>query len=86
MGMYPEINADGSHGVIEPWHYSDWFHSLSHDQLIKLREMVRKVHMAEGYRDDQIDERTMDRIIEAIGPRVAEAQLEAAVNAGLITG
>jgi hypothetical protein len=84
MGMYPEISEDGSHGVIEPWHYSEWFGSLSHAQLIKLREMVRKVHMREGYRADQIDNRTMDRIIEAIGPRVADVQMKAAIDAGII--
>jgi hypothetical protein len=78
------VNEDGSHGVIEPFHYSDWFHTLSWEQLQKLRQMVRKVHMREGYRTDQIDERTMDRIIEAIGPRVADEQLKKAIDAGII--
>ena len=30
---------------IEPYHYSNWLGSLSFDDLQKLRQVVRKVHM-----------------------------------------
>ena len=66
---------------IEPYHYSDWLGSLSFDDLQKLRQVVRKVHM-KNYPASHMTEREMDRIIEAIGPRVAEKQLKALIDAG----
>ncbi|MBO03232.1 MAG: hypothetical protein CMG35_11390 [Candidatus Marinimicrobia bacterium] len=66
---------------IEPYHYSDWLGSLSFDDLQRLRKVVRLVHM-KNYPKRQITNREMDRIIEAIGPRVAEQQLKALIDAG----
>ena len=66
---------------IEPYHYSDWLHSLSFDDLQKLRKVVRQVHM-KNYPKSHMTEREMDRIIEAIGPRVADKQLKALIDAG----
>ncbi len=66
---------------IEPYHYSNWLGSLSFDDLQRLRKVVRLVHM-KNYPKRQITNREMDRIIEAIGPRVAEQQLKALIDAG----
>ena len=66
---------------IEPYHYSDWLGSLSFDDLQRLRKVVWLVHM-KNYPKRQITNREMDRIIEAIGPRVAEQQLKALIDAG----
>lgn len=79
-GMMPEID----YSKIEPYHYSDWLASLNYEDLQKLRQVVRKVHMKD-YPDGMMTEREMDRIIEAIGPRVAEQQLKALIDAGQFT-
>lgn len=79
-GMMPEID----YSKIEPYHHSDWLASLNYEDLQKLRQVVRKVHMKD-YPLDVITEREMDRVIEAIGPRVAEQQLKALIDAGQLT-
>jgi hypothetical protein len=69
---------------IEPYHYSDWLASLKYEDLQRLRQVVRKMHMKD-YPKSRITEREMDRIIEAIGPRVAEQNLKALIDAGKLT-
>jgi hypothetical protein len=53
--------------------------SLSHDQLQRLRRVVKQVHMRH-YPKDFFTDREADRIIESLGPEVMEKQLKAAVD------
>ena len=53
--------------------------SISFKDLERLREVVRKVHMAH-YADRHITTREMDMIIETMGPDLLEQQLKSLVD------
>jgi hypothetical protein len=52
---------------------------ISFNDLLRLREVVRKVHMT-YYRDHQITPHEMDKLIEALGPEILEAELKNLVD------
>jgi hypothetical protein len=56
--------------------------SLSHEQLIALRQVVKRVHI-NFYPDDLCTDREADRVIEALGPEVLEKQLKAMIDSGM---
>ena len=53
--------------------------TLSFKDLQRLREVVRKVHMAH-YREDHVSDYECDRIIDALGPGVLEWDLKRLVD------
>ena len=56
---------------------------LSLSDLTRLRECVRRIHM-QNHPTDVCTTREADRIIEALGPRVAEEMIEVGINSKLI--
>jgi len=52
---------------------------ISFRDLQRLREVVRKVHMS-NFKDDHITVVEMDKIIEALGPEILEAELKNMVD------
>lgn len=55
-----------------------WISGLSHEDLARLRASVRQIHFR--YLPTGYDEREADKIIEALGPEVAERLIEKAVK------
>jgi hypothetical protein len=56
---------------------------LSVSDIQRLRECVRRIHM-KNHPTDVCTAHEADRIIEALGPRVAEEMIEIGINSKLI--
>ena len=56
---------------------------LRHEDLVRLRAVVRKVHMAYHPRDLCTD-READRIIESLGPETGERMLKKLIDRRLV--
>lgn len=57
--------------------------SLRFEDLQRLREVVKRVHM-KLYPAEHYTDREADRIIESLGPRILEQQLKRAVDSRLV--
>lgn len=57
--------------------------ALSFHDLKRLRKVVKQYHMAH-YPALHFTDREADRIIEALGPRVLDAQLKQAIDEGIV--
>lgn len=53
--------------------------SISFQDLSRLREVVRRVHMTH-YPDRHLNHIEMDRLIEALGPEILEAEIRSLVD------
>ena len=61
----------------------EWITGLSHDDLSRLRASVRRVQMRH-YPDRHINDYECDKSIASLGPQVAEKQIKAQVDAGIL--
>jgi hypothetical protein len=61
---------------------TDWVRTLSFDEMQKLRAVVRRVHLR-YMPASMFSVREADRIIETLGPEVAQRMLKKAVEARL---
>ena len=59
-----------------------FINDLKHQDLLRLRRVVRKVHM-KNYPENLMTDHEADRIIEAIGPEIAERMVKIAVDRDL---
>ena len=59
-----------------------WIGSLKHEDLRRLREVVRRVHM-QHYPIDRCTDWECDRIIDGLGPDVAMKELKKCIDAGV---
>lgn len=77
-----EVDPEVDKYDLKPASHANWLGSLSFQDLQRLRRAVRKVHLhympAAAY-----TEREADRIIETLGPVVAERLLKKAVDSAL---
>lgn len=65
--------------------HAGWLGSLSHEDLRRLRVVVRRVHMS-NYPMELMTDREADRIIESFGPDVAMKRLKVGIDEGLLSG
>jgi hypothetical protein len=56
-----------------------FLNNLKLQDLLRLRRVVRKVHM-KNYPEALMHDQEADRIIEALGPAIAERMVEIAVD------
>jgi hypothetical protein len=56
-----------------------FMNDLKPQDLLRLRRVVRKVHM-KNYPEALMHDREADRIIEALGPAIAERMVKIAVD------
>jgi hypothetical protein len=61
---------------------NEWSHKLSVEDRALLRKIVAKIHF-QYYPEQLQTDREADRIIESLGPQVAESMVRKAVDAGL---
>ncbi len=69
--------------VVQTQDLPSFITSLSFHDLKRLRKVVKAYHMAH-YPALHFTDREADRIIEALGPRVLDAQLEQAIADGVV--
>lgn len=72
--------VDGVQLLHDVSHVGSFLGRLSFHELQRLRAIVRRVHMR-NYRAEFCTDRECDRMIEAMGPRVAEIMVKRAVEA-----
>ena len=78
-----EDQDHGSGLIGDVWNYS-WLTELSLEELNRLRVIVKKNHMWH-YPNTHMDDYEADKIIAAMGPKVAESQIKQAVENKIAT-
>ena len=59
-----------------------FINDIKYEDLARLRRVVKKIHM-KNYPEHLYDDREADKIIEALGPEIAERMVKVAVDRNL---
>lgn len=57
---------------------------LTYDERLKLRAIVKRVHLR-NYPSDMVNDYEADKLIDALGPQVSKDLIERAINRGMFS-